>query len=219
MINKIASYGCSFIYGDGVEKHEAFPEQLGELLQVPVRNRGVNGSSNKLSLTYLIDDISKQDYSNTLVVFGWTGIQRTHVWNDMDNYWIPILPAWLPDDINQRELVKFYYGNMYTDFDAFLTFYQQQLLAQSLLKQYNIPYVFVNAFREEYIFYHDKNLQRIIDMIDKTKFLFGYEQSIRKVVCAEKNMICSDGWHPSTEGHKLVAEECLDFLKKIEILK
>lgn len=212
MINKIVSYGCSFVYGDGVEKQEAFPEQLGKMLSIPVRNRGVNGSSNKLSITYLIDDISKEDYLNTLVILGWTGVQSTHVWNEVDNFWIPILPGWLPPDINQKNLIKFYYANMYTDFDAFSTFYQQQLMVQSLLKQFNISYIFVNSFKEEYIFYHDDNLQKIIDMIDKSKFLFGYEESIRKVVCAEKNMICSDGWHPSVEGHKLIAEKCFDFL-------
>lgn len=214
MIDRIVSYGCSFVYGDGVKKDEAFPEQMGKMLNLPTRNRGVNGASNKLSITYLIDDMSKEDYSNTLVILGWTGIQRTHVWNEIDNYWVPILPAWLPKEINHKELVKFYYGNMYTDFDAFNTFYQQQLLVQSLLKQLNIPYIFVNSFKEEYILYHDDNLQKIIDMIDKSKFLFGYYNSIRKLICEGQKMICSDGWHPSTEGHTLIAEECIKLLKQ-----
>lgn len=214
MIEKIVAYGCSFIYGDGVARTNAWPELLGKKLNVPVRNRGVNGASNKLSLTYLIDDMSKEDYSNTLVIIGWTGIQRTSFWHEIDTYWIPVLPSYLPKDRNLADMTKFYYANMYSDFDALSTFYQQQILTQALLKQKNIQYMFVNAFREDYILYHDENLQRMIDMVDHTKFLFGYHESIYNLVCLKEKMMIEDNFHPNESGHEFIANAALEFLNK-----
>lgn len=219
MIEKVVGYGCSFMQGDSVDPDLVWASILAKKLNVPLRNRGQNAGSNKLAMNYLFEDVCKNDYSNTLVLFSWTGIQRTVFWSDTKNYnkWIPVLPGHTSEDKVTADINSAYYAELYTDYEALHTSYIQKLSVQSFLKAKNIPYLFVNAFKEDFIFYNDDTMKTFTKQIDMERFLFGHDGSIYQKICLDLNMVAEDKFHPSAEGHHYLANLTHDFLidKKI----
>ncbi len=219
MIEKVVGYGCSFMQGDSVDPELVWGSILAKKLNAPLRNRGQNAGSNKLSMTYLFEDVCKNDYSNTLVLFSWTGIQRTTFWSDMKTYekWIPVLPGHISQDKVTANINSAYYAELYTDYDALHTSYIQKLSVQSFLKTRNIPYLFVNAFKEDFIFYNDDTMQAFEKNLDMNNFLFGHNNSIYKNVCLDMGLVAEDNFHPGVQGHNYLANLAHDFLidKKI----
>lgn len=206
-VNKILAYGCSFTYGDSVGIEHAWPKHLGDLFNVPVTNRGLSGGSNKLAMNRLFEDITQTEYAHTLVVFSWTGIQRTTFYDDEYNQWIPLLVGHEPPDPKLANKSKLYFKYLYTDYDAMYTYYTQQLSVQAFLEARNIEYLFINAFKEDYIFYDDNSLGAMRSSINKEKFVYGYENTIYNQICIKDKLIAIDGFHPSEEGHQAVAKE------------
>jgi hypothetical protein len=225
MIEKVVGYGCSFMQGDSVDPELVWASILAKKLNVPLRNRGQNAGSNKLAMNYLFEDVclsadsSKNSYSDTLVLFSWTGIQRTTFWSDMKAYekWIPVLPGHTSQDKVTANINSAYYAELYTDYEALHTSYIQKLSVQSFLKAKNIPYLFVNAFKEDFILYNDNTMETFTKQIDMDKFLFGHDESIYQKICLDLNMVSEDKFHPSIEGHNYLANLAHDFLidKKI----
>lgn len=220
MIEKVVGYGCSFMQGDGVDSGLDWASVLAKKLNVPVRNRGQNGGSNRLSMNYLFEDLSKNDFSKTLVLFSWTGIQRTTFWSDHPDYkkWISILPGYTSGDKITDNINLAYYADLYTDYDALHTSYMQKLSVQSFLKSKNVPYLFVNAFKEDFILYNDDTMQDFVNQIDMKNFLFGINNSIYEKVCLDLKMVVEDNFHPSVDGHAFLANEAYDFLMDNKII-
>lgn len=215
MINKLFAYGCSFTYGDslGVPSIESWPHKLGEMLNLDVVNRGVSGGSNKLAMNNLFRDITQTEYSNVFVVFSWTGIQRTTFYSEERKEWIPCLVGHESPDNDIAHMTKLYYKYFYNDYEALYNYYTQILSVQSFLKERKINYLFINAFKEDYIFYDDEVFGAFRESIDKSKYVFGYNNNIYNEICIKQNLKASDGFHPSKEGHLLVASEIRDFYK------
>lgn len=68
--------GCSFTRGEGVTPEQAWPYQLGLLLDQPTANLGINGTSiGRIWLTY---QALRVKYTPKLVIFSWNGLERDH---------------------------------------------------------------------------------------------------------------------------------------------
>jgi lysophospholipase L1-like esterase len=220
MIEKVVGYGCSFMQGDSVAPESVWASLLAKKLNVPLRNRGQNAGSNKLAMNYLFEDVclnielSNDDYSKTLVLFSWTGIQRTTFWSAVKEYkkWIPVLPGHTSGDTITRNISEAYYADLYTEYDALHTSYVQKLSVQSFLKSRNIPYLFVNAFKEDFILYNDFTMKTFAKQLETESFLFGIDGSIYQKICLDLKMVAEDNFHPSVEGHEYLANEAYNFL-------
>lgn len=220
MIENVVGYGCSFMQGDSVDPELTWAAVLAKKLNVPLRNRGQNAGSNKLAMIYLFEDICKHDYTNTLVLFSWTGIQRTTFWCEEKQYkkWVPVLPGHTSPDKLIANINSAYYAELYTDYEALHTSYLQKLSVQSFLKSKNIPYLFVNAFKEDFILYDDATMQSFEKNLDTTNFLFGCTNSIYQNVCLELGMVAEDNFHPNVQGHDYVADMAHKFLIEKKII-
>jgi hypothetical protein len=214
MIEKVAGYGCSFMQGDSVDPDLVWAAVLAKKLNATVRNRGQNAGSNKLAMTYLFEDVCKNDYSKTLVLFSWTGIQRTTFWCEEKEYkkWVPVLPGHTSPDKFISNINSAYYAELYTDYEALHTSYLQKLSVQSFLKSKNIPYLFVNAFTEDFIFYNDDTMKAFEENLDMNHFLFGHNNSIYQNVCLDMSLVAEDNFHPSVQGHNYISNIAYDFL-------
>lgn len=223
MISEIYAYGCSFVYGDGVKQEDAWPQLLGNKFNVPVFNRGERGSSNKLALHRFFEDL-KHFTSNTLIIFSWTGFSRTTFYSEKGKQWNMYLPNHVPrNDDNQisedGKSMQYFYANLYTDFDALSTLYQQQLLLQNYLENNHFNYAFMNAVDDNlvlrYRFWNNdtmlSNLQRALN---KEKYFLGYNNSLNKVVCKELKLLANDGYHPSETGHIWIADNLYNWILK-----
>jgi hypothetical protein len=226
MIEKVVGYGCSFMQGDSVEPELVWASMLAKKLNVPLRNRGQNAGSNKLAMNYLFEDVclfkdlTKNDYSKTLVLFSWTGIQRTTFWSAEKYYkkWIPVLPGHKSEDKVTDNINSAYYAELYSDYEALHTSYIQKLSVQSFLKERNIPYMFVNAFKEDFILYDDLTMKTFAKQIDMDRFLYGHDGSIYQKICLDLKMVAEDNFHPSAKGHEYLANDAYDFLMDKKII-
>lgn len=220
-INHIAAYGCSFVYGDGIDHNKSWPYVLGNMLNVSVSNRGNSGSSNKFSIINLLTDISTFDYTNTLVVIGWTGCRRTAFYNEKEKNWENIHVSFRYPTAMQKT-VDTYYNSIYTDYDAYLTMCWQQIMVQSFLEQHGIRHCFINSLNEIYdmldLLNNDDSFKRIYDLIKQEKFVLGYHHSIQELINNNPDLISNDGCHPSEQGHRLVADLIIKHLKEWKLI-
>jgi hypothetical protein len=213
LIKKIFAYGDSFVYGTGVDASANWISLLGKKLDVDTINRGVSGGSNKLSINILFSDLKNiVDTPDHLVIFSWTSMLRSTFYHN--NQWQNIQLGHHYEDIQIRNRVNLYYNTMYNDYEGYTEFYQQQIMLAGMLDSRNINYVFVNSFsdkpfdtncfKEEHKYFEQ--------FIDRNKYILG-KNSIFNVLCNQQKMICSDGFHPSEQGHEWIADETISFLK------
>ena len=71
----------------------------------------------------------------------------------------------------------------------------------------------MNSFKEDYIFYDDPTFASMREFIDKSRYVFDFNNNIYDEICIKQNKIASDGFHPSAEGHMIIAQEVHSFYK------
>ena len=220
MIKKIIAYGDSFVQGGGLSQHrpmaihpESWPFQLGKKLDVPTINQGKGGGSNKLSIVKLMEDVSTGLLTkDTLVVFAWTGIQRTAYYDKDTDDWHNLLIGHTPQTPGQKLIHKMYYERMYSDYDSILQIYQKQMFIDFYLKWLGVKYFFVNSFSEfAYLPLHESPVQ--LDDTFKENYLLGYSNSLLTEIVKTRGLVCSDNYHPSIEGHAVIAALMEDYIK------
>jgi lysophospholipase L1-like esterase len=225
MIKNILAYGDSFTAGHGIDTDDAWPTVLGNMLGIPSKNNGVRGGSNKLSIINLLNDFSNiENPSETLVGFSWTSAARTCFY---DFGWQNILPNFDDHRDYINDFSRNYYGHVYNDIDALNEIVLQQIFLTAFLKEKNIKYFFINSLKdispeslsktaksEMYI----KEHENFLSLLDKEKFLLGYNNSIYSDFCQNLGMVSDDGFHPNTEAHKMIATRAFWFLKDQNIL-
>ncbi len=216
MIDKIYAYGDSFTAGDGVNAVDAWPAQLGKLLNKPAINRGIPGGSNKLSIINLLNDFLEiESNENPAVIFSWTGISRTAVYLDEKKKWENILPGHDPYEPVLKEKKQVWYAHVYNDYEGLMDYYSQQIFVASFLTSKNIPFTFINSFIEDYIAKESFDIQykNIVNLLPIDKFVLGHKKSIYQHYCIERDMKCHDGYHPSELAHLEVANKIKCFLE------
>ena len=88
----MTKFDCIFINGDSysaekgylclADKDKVYGNFLSRILNIPVKNVAIPGSSNDRILRSSIEYINdlKQQYQNPLVIIGWSFIRRIEVW-------------------------------------------------------------------------------------------------------------------------------------------
>lgn len=221
MIKTIYAYGDSFVAGDGVNPDEAWPVVLANRFNLKVKNNGVPGGSNKLSIITLLNDFADiEKPKEAFVIFSWTGIMRTAFYHKGLSTWRNVLVGHDPKDEELKKLNDLWFGQIYNDYDGQWEFYSQQVFVSSFLESRKIKYIFINSFVEEYI---DKDAFRkqyknLIKLLPKEKFILGYDSSIYDIFCKKLKMICQDGYHPSVLGHEKIADIAEIYLKENKLI-
>lgn len=224
MINKLIAYGDSFVMGGGLRNdnivyENSWPQLLGKKLGIDAINRGVGGGSNKLSINNLLEDIESIKCKDVLVIFSWTGAQRTAIFDEDQRTWYNYLPGHVPPDKNVQKKFKFYFESMYTDTDAALTLYTQQIFLSSFLNSLKVPYFFINSFNDMNQFFHYRSVwPHIFDMIDKSKYMLGYDNSIYNRICKILGKTCQDKFHPNEEGHDILASMMVNYINENNLI-
>jgi lysophospholipase L1-like esterase len=221
MIDKIYAYGDSFTAGDGVESKDAWPAKLGDMMKTPVINRGIPGGSNKLSVINLLNDFADIERPDkALVVFSWTGISRTAVYFPEKKQWENIMLGHDPWDPYLKKMKANWYEYVYSDYEALMEYYMQQIFVASFLEARKVQYAFINSFLEGYV---DKEpfkdqYKNMVKLLPTKKFVLGYDKSIYAVYCNDKGMVCADGYHPNEEAHAELAKKIKLFLRDIRLI-
>lgn len=79
--NSIVMFGCSCVFGDGVDDEDTIPSQLSRIVGKPVINMGVGGTG--MSFSYHNSLILKEFYPAPLaVVYFWPSFGRTSLYNN-----------------------------------------------------------------------------------------------------------------------------------------
>jgi lysophospholipase L1-like esterase len=218
MIEKLIAYGDSFVQGGGLDPNDtmslhpdSWPFLLAQKLKITdVTNRGVGGGSNKLSIMKLFEDIDDLvDLKNTLIIFVWTGMQRTCIYHEREHHWQNVLVGHRSIVEKYRKVSDLYYEWMYSDHDAYTTLLQQQIFVKLYLEYKKVNYFFANSFISNRHLYKEDQ----IGLFFKEKYLFGYLQSLHQKACYENKMISQDKFHPNKEGHNYIANEMFSYIK------
>ena len=215
LIKKIFAYGDSFVYGTGVDVNANWISLLGKQLNIAAVNRGVSGGSNKLSINILFEDLKDIIATpNHLVIFSWTSMLRSTFY--YNKQWQNIQLGHYYEDAEIRNRVDTYYKTLYNDYEGYTEFYQQQIMLAGMLDSRNINYVFINSFADSPVdiscFKEEK--EYFEQFINRNKYVLG-KDSIFSVVCNLQKMVCSDGFHPSEQGHEWMKDKTISFLKNI----
>jgi hypothetical protein len=159
----MTKFDCIFINGDSysAEKNNGYGNFLSQILNIPVINIAVLGTSNDRILRSSIEYIHelKQQYQNPLIIVGWSFIRRIEVWYYGDN--TSILKN-IPD-VKFNEHTKligldFLINNNATTLEqkvlvnedaqvhkALTDFYTKLYLFANLLEAQNLKYLFFSA--------------------------------------------------------------------------
>jgi lysophospholipase L1-like esterase len=228
MVKKLIAYGDSFVMGGGILPNnttypDSWPQLLGKKLGIEAINRGVGGGSNKRSINNLLEDIEIIKQENVLVIFSWTSPQRTVFFDEKYQSWQNYLVGHEHPDYYIQKKYKFYFELLYSDTDAILTLYNQQLFLSSFLDSIKVPHFFINSFNElqhnnklflNFVKNYRLKWPHIFDMIDKNKYMLGYDDSIHNSICKNLGKTCSDHFHLSEEGHEILASMMVDYINK-----
>lgn len=219
MLKRIFAFGDSFLFGHGVKFEDNWLSVLSRRLSIQVDNYAVSGGSNKLSVNRFFDNLeSILANSDNLVIFSWTSPVRTTFYNVDKNSWENVQLGHYYDDVKVRQRVEQYYHHYYNDYEAYIEFYQQQLMLTGFLESKNIQYYYINSFFDApYGPAVVQNRNYLEKFINNDKFLLD-KKSIYDVVCKEKNMVCGDRFHPSEQGHAWLADYALEFFKNKSII-
>lgn len=219
MINKIFTFGDSFLSGHGVDSSDSWPAVIEQRLNVSVVNCSISGSSNKLNIIKFLENLEDiTSNKNNLVLFAWTSPVRTTFYNIDNSSWENVQLGHYYQDNKTRSRVEQYYREYYNDYEGYIEFYQQQLLLTGFLDSRNIRYFYIKSFFDaptgpSIV----KDRDYLEKFIDNSKYLLP-KRSIYDVVCVEKNMVCSDRFHPSKQGHIWLADYAIEFFRNNSII-
>lgn len=247
MIKTLYANGCSWAAGDGIEddplfggkgsraaidlRKYAWPAHLGEILNARVINEAAGGGSNARILRLLVNftrRLKPEDREHTLVVIGWTMVDRNEIRIDHRTAMNPsgwyrfnvrhpfsTFSEMLPRDIVKRmtEYQKRYIADAFDHKGAIEMFYQQLYLAQNLLQNLNIPYLFFSGpcsmdFHPDAFIAETLKDNRIIDMINTSTHAWLKEQ----------NIPLGPSIHPLIDGHKAWAKYLAEQLVERKII-
>lgn len=82
---RLITFGCSLTYGQFLDNRDtqSWPAQLGAMMNVPVVNMGMHGSSNKEILYEILNfDFQSED----VCVIMWTNIYRWIIFDEVENH-------------------------------------------------------------------------------------------------------------------------------------
>jgi len=235
MIKKIYASGCSWTAGNGIEDDPLYagvhkskvntyihtwPVHLGKELGVSaIYNDATGGGSNARILRKLIDftrRLPEEERETTLVVIGWTSVERSEIFIDHKSQHTP--DGWYRFNATQKfdsylqglpvdkvndicEFQRSYLANAYEHKGCVEVFYQQLYLAKHLLMSLNIPFIFFAGccsmdFQPNKLVQKDLDDPHIIDMVNLTMHNWLRMNNIK----------IGPSIHPLIDGHQAWAK-------------
>lgn len=219
-MSRLITFGCSLTDGQALDsRDQAWPQQLANLMNLPVENKGKKGSSTKR----IWWEIMQTDFDpNDTVVCLWTHLDRWCIINAEgytdENYyeWDLIDKAKLKDyikttknitidDINvhykkENEKGYLWYKNFHNDFD---------MLTQYLALVNHAMYWLQSKVKKQY--HLRATNYKLVLPFNETEFLPIDFQEIR-----ERHPMANDGWHPGPEAHLEFAEQIFQHISQNE---
>lgn len=216
MINKVLTVGCSFTYGDELDKpsESAWPHILANSNNWQVNNLGKGGGSNDRNIRIVFEELhNKYD----LIIVAWTFYDRFEIaTGDISTHSINN-NRFL---VNERPEVKWvtgYFKYGYNKTYNFLKYLRQVILLQSYLKQQNQKYIFCNTFcmwsdlNPDYETYYTK-YKYLFDQIDKKYFI---DWPLGSMLQWQGDCPLGPNNHPLELGHQRIAERINEHIRHL----
>jgi hypothetical protein len=208
-MKRLFTFGCSFTAGEGLpdklgkkqniaelKSQYAWPAVLGEMSGRKLINKAEGGMSNK-QIWY---SILNTDFDSTdQVIIQWSYTERFAVIKkEQENL---VFGSWCNDKIS-----KFYYKNIYDDYDAYIDYFHRQDHAKRFLDDLGI---------ENYHVFNDSHIKSCPEW-SSVKYLDIDMEDIRT-----KFPLADDGFHPGVEAQRQYAKTIFDCIqnKKFRTLK
>lgn len=211
---KLVAVGDSFTYGEELSDiNNAWPFLLGNKLGYKVNNMAKPGSGNSRMVRHVVEQVlsDKPD----LVVIGWSSPGRIE-FADEDGFfdtWPGYSGRSFFAEQQWREQLVRYINEHHNEKLLHRQFLFDLILLQSFLKNNNVVYAMTHTDPSD--FYHksgDIINQDLLNNIDRTKFVDGYEKGM--VVWAHGKPKGERG-HFLEEGHQIVAEKFYEHIRNI----
>lgn len=100
--NSVVVFGCSHIFGVGVDDAHTIPKFLSDKINMPVINMGIGGVSNSYIL-YNSTILAEGYPAPKAIIHCWTGMHRTTYFN---NYYLVSFGSWISDSPYYNEWLK-----------------------------------------------------------------------------------------------------------------
>lgn len=218
-MKKILTLGDSFAYGDELEDRlNAFPHLIAKQLNMDVVNLGEFASGNYKMIRKLLEQDINQ-YS--LVIITWSGFDRIEITDELGSWeWWPGSHANSYRITNKNEKFRKIIIDYFNRHHDSTYFYRQYLnyviLAQSYLKLNQIPYVFLDVFKN----HDDENRyassnRDLLEKIDTSRYL-GWPNESMSVWTA--GLPIGPRFHFLEEGHKVVSQKIISFIKDNHVI-
>jgi len=210
---KILTVGDSFTFGEELEdRNQAWPFQLGELLDAEVVNMAKPGSGNKRMIRYVIDYVATVERPD-LVVVGWSSPGRME-FADEDGFfdlWPGYSGRMFMNEQPWRVELLNYMDRHHNEKYLYKQYLLDVILLQSFLEQQNIQYVMLRTVGNE--FYHNayyKETKPTADLINTKTYLGWPTQGM-----AEWTQGCArgPGGHFLDDGHNRIANKILKHIQ------
>ena len=220
----------------------SWPSLLARDLGYSYVNQAVPGGSNDRIVRTTIDYVCKNDTADLLVIIGWAHTLRKevhcidHPWTNTYNpnekntryrkLMLGVNSMWDIPGADQWVEEQKRYG--WDDVESHVRYFNQVLLLSSFLKVHNVPFLFFNAHidpknwtmsanRDAYELEMTKHLCQNIDW-NMFLALNDDVDSVLCRLCMQAGQILPDGFHPTQQGHQLIADEINKELRKREII-
>jgi len=218
-MKKILTLGDSFAYGDELEDRlNAFPHLIAKKLNMDVVNLGEFASGNYKMIRKLLEQDINQ-YS--LVIITWSGFDRIEITDEFGSWeWWPGSHAnsYRIASKNEkfRKTIIDYFNRHYDSTYFYRQYLNYVILAQSYLKLNQIPYVFLDVFKN----HDDENRfassnRDLLEKIDTSRYLGWPNESMAEWTAG---LPIGPRFHFLEEGHKVVSQKILDFIKDKNVI-
>ena len=233
---RLFAFGCSITFGealpdtvtkagkkiDGPSKY-AWPQLLGEKLNLSVANLGQGGASNKYICKKMLDTNLRSDDT---VVFMWSYFARTCFFENQKDY-----KRIMPGNINWRvtkgkqlkqirvdkNYCENFYNNYFTWYNAFYESYQQMNFAKMYLDSKGIANYHTTCETLPYTGIKEKKLHwfKFFSENKHTEIKFAVPSwntvDLHQIDLYDHGALDND--HPSVDAHKKMAEDIYNIIK------
>jgi hypothetical protein len=215
----LLTLGDSFTYGEELQSpsENCWPQQLANMLDLPLVNLGKPSNSNPAICRQLIDYFArKQNPIPSLVVIGWSSPGRTEHSDISGNF--NIWPGYSGQLFKQshpwRDELLRYTNQYHNDSYLFELYFNQLVFVQSFLKSKGIDYVMLDTVGNEY--YKNNFASQYgyaTHLLDFDKMISWPNEGM--IEWADEYPKGPNG-HFLEEGHQVVAEKIYQFIKGIK---
>jgi hypothetical protein len=230
--------GCSFTAGDDLDHPEsqAWPALVSKSKNLTFENHAISGGTNERSVYHTIKNSDRFDHYYIAWTFI-TRFTRYRKDNNFEiNFNHQLCNGLYEKNLEFSAYGKIHYQYWYNELFAFKTWLQQIILLQCFFKEKNLSYTMINSadnnlarwsscwelfndnvksllcfdqMNNEQLFSEHKEIQKLIDNIDKKNFIGWGEWSIQKNIAWHFPRGKTN--HPLTEGHQAIADYILTY--------